>query len=302
MTVNTSSTHNVWDTQFWGPVTSTLDWCEANYQFSKYVAELANTFSNLVTIGLAGYGGYLVSKAQLPPRYLTGWLGFALVGLGSFIFHATLRYSAQLMDELPMIYVASYCSAVLFDTQPGHGTDNTQSRIIIALLVAFNVVFTWTYAVYRNPIYHQVVFASIMFLLAFRTHHILSNSNPTAASAKYRIPQQDKRATGTIFLAGALTFAFGFLIWNLDNIYCNNVTEWKHSVGWPAAFVLEGHSWWHVFTALGTYLMLTGNTCATLGIKDDFANYKFIYAWGVLPGITRVAKNGAASRKSLKEQ
>lgn len=68
--------------------------------------------------------------------------GFALVGLGSFIFHATLLYSAQLADELPMIYVASYCCAVLFDTQPGFGIYNVRSIGIIAFLVSFNITFT----------------------------------------------------------------------------------------------------------------------------------------------------------------
>jgi dihydroceramidase len=36
--------------------------------------------------------------------------GFAIVGLGSFIFHATLRWEAQLMDELPMVWVATYAA------------------------------------------------------------------------------------------------------------------------------------------------------------------------------------------------
>ena len=68
--------------------------------------------------------------------------GFALVGIGSFIFHATLLYSAQLADELPMIYVASYCCAVLFDTQPGYDLNNAKSLGIIMFTVALNVLFT----------------------------------------------------------------------------------------------------------------------------------------------------------------
>jgi dihydroceramidase len=79
-----------------------------------------------------------------------------------------------------------------------------------------------------------------MFINAFRTYHILSNSDPISASAKYRIPLQSKQTIGSLFLTGALTFAFGFFVWNLDNIFCNTVTSWKHAVGWPLAFVLEG--------------------------------------------------------------
>lgn len=114
-------------------------------------------------------------------------------------------------------------------------------------------------AIYRNPVYHQAVFASITFLNAFRTYYLLHH-----APAALRIPSHLKSTIGKIFSAGAGIFAFGFFVWNLDNIFCNTVTGWKHSLGWPAAFLLEGHSWWHVFTALGTYLMIIGNTCESL--------------------------------------
>ncbi|KAI0094435.1 alkaline phytoceramidase [Irpex rosettiformis] len=302
MTVNTSSLHDIWDAQFWGPVTATLDWCEANYQFSRYIAELVNTVSNFITLAFAVYGASIVNSAQLPGRYITGWIGFALVGLGSFIFHATLRYSAQLMDELPMIYVASYCCAVLFDTQPGYDLTNIKTKSIFILSAVFNVLFTWSYAVYRNPIYHQAVFASIMFTTAFRTYHILSSSDPVSrTAAKYHIPLHCKKTVASLFLTGAFTFAFGFFVWNLDNIFCGTVTRWKHGLGWPVAFLLEGHSWWHIFTAAGTYLMLIGNTCTTLGVKDDFANYKITYKWGVLPGIERTAKGRSAIQHTQRD-
>ena len=42
-----------------------------------------------------------------------------------------------------MIYVASFCCAVLFDTKPGHGVNNGRTKGIFALLLAFNALFTW---------------------------------------------------------------------------------------------------------------------------------------------------------------
>lgn len=86
--------HNVttWSHGAFGPVTATLDWCEvnlrqlymfsvrrltsvhqANYQFSHYVAELANTFSNLFTIALAWYGAKEARLQSLPMRYILGY-------------------------------------------------------------------------------------------------------------------------------------------------------------------------------------------------------------------------------------
>ncbi|EMD32564.1 hypothetical protein CERSUDRAFT_68585 [Gelatoporia subvermispora B] len=273
--------------QFWGPITATLDWCEANYQFSRYIAEAANTFSNLFTIGLALYGAVQAQSQGLPKRYLTGYTGFALVGLGSFIFHATLLFEAQLADELPMVYVASYCSVILFDTQRGFSWRNSNAIPLFLGYFLFNALFTWSYYLSRNPIYHQVVFATIMFTNVFRTAHLLRDREIAE-----RLPDAEKESIARVFTTGVLLFILGFAVWNLDNIFCSTVTVWKHALGWPAAFLLEGHSWWHIFTATGTYLMVIGNICDTLCIKDDYRNFALAYSFGV-PRIQRVHKEKA---------
>ncbi|KRX08754.1 hypothetical protein PPERSA_08065 [Pseudocohnilembus persalinus] len=48
---------------FWGQPTSTMDWCEANYEYSFYIAEFWNTLSNLF-IMLFGLLGLLLATKQ----------------------------------------------------------------------------------------------------------------------------------------------------------------------------------------------------------------------------------------------
>lgn len=50
---------------------------------------------------------------------------------------------------------------------------------------------------------------------------------------------------------GLSIFLGGFLIWNLDNVFCSQVRQWRHAVGLPWAVLLEGHAWWHLMTGLG---------------------------------------------------
>ncbi|KAL0581055.1 alkaline ceramidase ydc1 [Marasmius crinis-equi] len=238
---------------FFGPVTATLDWCEANYQFSYYIAEIANTFSNLVTVYCALFGAFNMFREQLPNRFLVGYLGFALVGLGSFAFHATLLYEAQLADELPMIYVSSMSLWLLYDRAQGFSTRSLRTQMHVALLITFDVLFTWAYSIYRNPIFHQIVFAILMVTSVLRVIYLLRVS-PVGD----RIPEEKRRVINKWFIIGAATFAFGFLIWNLDNIYCDLLIKLKAYVGHPIAFLLEGHAWWHILTALGTYYMIFG--------------------------------------------
>ena len=95
--------------------------------------------------------------------------------------------------------------------------------------------------VYRNPVYHQIVFASIIIATALRITYVLKLSD-----ASHRIPAKAKDTIVHFFSTGAVLFALGFLIWNLDNIFCHTLMKWKVSVGWPAAFLLEGefiYSW-----------------------------------------------------------
>ncbi|KAM3467671.1 hypothetical protein MY5147_008704 [Beauveria neobassiana] len=51
-----------------------------------------------------------------------------------------------------------------------------------------------------------------------------------------------------------LNFAFGYFVWLLDDWLCQLLTNLKHTVGLPLAFLFELHGWWHIFTAIGGYI------------------------------------------------
>jgi Ceramidase len=89
--------------------------------------------------------------------------------------------------------------------------------------------------VYRNPVYHQIIFASLIIITALRITYILQLSD-----ASHRIPAKARKAIIHFFSTGAALFALGFLIWNVDNIFCYTLTMWKVNIGWPVAFLLEG--------------------------------------------------------------
>ena len=75
---------------FWGPVTSSVDWCEHNYEVAYYVAEFFNCFSNLaiVAAGLLGLRNAL--RHGYPRRVLVLYTAITVIGLGSAAFHGTL--------------------------------------------------------------------------------------------------------------------------------------------------------------------------------------------------------------------
>jgi len=269
---------------FWGEVTSTLDWCEENYQFSSYIAELANSVSNIFTIGLAIHGCRKAFAQSLPARYVASFLGLGLVGLGSFAFHATLTYEAQLADELPMIYVCSQSLYVLFETVPGSLKDSSRRRPLAMIIILFDIVFTLIYSLYRNPIVHQATFAVLMLSVAARASILSRRASSPISAAK-------RRTIFTVFWTGSITFIVGFIIWNLDNVYCETIKGWKGALGWPAAFILEGHAWWHFLTAVGVYLMLVGVQYLTLCLKEGEDKFGLAYEMGI-PFVARRSFKG----------
>lgn len=121
---------------------------------------MANSVSNFFTIAIALYGAKIMRDQNLPSRFTVGFLvtfsadtlasfsdrfpqAFAIVGVGSFAFHATLLYTAQLADELPMIFSVSSSLFIVFDTVPGFKM-TPSSWFVLVFFVVFNIFFSWS--------------------------------------------------------------------------------------------------------------------------------------------------------------
>jgi hypothetical protein len=89
--------------------------------------------------------------------------------------------------------------------------------------------------VYRNPVYHQCVFASLMIATLLRETYLLTWSDVSRT-----IPDKKKVVIVETLRTGVFSFLFGFFVWNLDNIFCGSWTQVKRTVGWPTAFFMEG--------------------------------------------------------------
>merc|ERR1711953_34056 len=55
---------------YWGSPTSTLDWCESNYEVSYYIAEFWNTITNLMMIIPSLKGLYTVKQQNFESRIM----------------------------------------------------------------------------------------------------------------------------------------------------------------------------------------------------------------------------------------
>lgn len=93
-------------------------------------------------MALALLGAIAAIQQQLPKRFVVSHTGVLIIGIGSAMFHATLLYACQILDELPMILVSSLLAWIVFDTRPLAQPPNL---VIPSLLFAFDVFFTYAY-------------------------------------------------------------------------------------------------------------------------------------------------------------
>lgn len=249
---------------FWGHPTATIDWCEENYLFSPYIAEMINSLTNLMFIFLALHHVYSTFKNKHPRLYIFVSLGFASVGIGSFMFHSTLQYEHQLMDELPMVWVTAIPFGHLFSWNK---PEPYRSLWIYGNFVV-TALFTYVYIyIFRDPMFHQIYYAMLNFLLIYKTHLVIQ---------KVIKNDQLRRRQYKLLTLGFSLFAFGFFIWNLDNIFCTKLIGWRRTIGLPLGVLLEGHGWWHIFTGFGIYYFIVYNMILSTYMNGTSENYELV--------------------------
>uniref|UniRef100_A0A6B2FZE6 Alkaline ceramidase n=1 Tax=Myxobolus squamalis TaxID=59785 RepID=A0A6B2FZE6_MYXSQ len=88
---------------FWDPVTSLVDWCEENYIKNYFIGEFWNTLSNLGYLFLFLYALFYSKIRDVHTKIFT--VSILFLSIGSALFHATLSYGCQMIDESQMIVI-----------------------------------------------------------------------------------------------------------------------------------------------------------------------------------------------------
>ncbi|RDL42022.1 Alkaline ceramidase [Venustampulla echinocandica] len=258
---------------YWAPVTSTINWCEEDYYATLYSAEIVNTLTNLLFIALGIKGIRNCLKYDHDSVFFVAFIGYLLVGSGSFAFHSTLTYPMQLVDELSMIYTACLmCYATFSFSQ-----SRLRRQLLATGLVSLAVFITLYYHYLQDPVFHQNAFALITAIILFRSMYVMEFTIRPSLKSKYGTTSQkaidfglskSERFGNTradtrilremwIMVAFGLTiFLGGFGIWALDIKYCSTIKRWRHNVGLPWGILLEGHGWWHLMTGVGSYFYI----------------------------------------------
>lgn len=208
--------------------------------------------------------------------FQVAFYGYLVVGAGSFLFHSTLKYPMQLVDELSMIYTTCLMCYASFSYSRPLGF-----RIVLAVALTSLAVFITLYYHYlQDPVFHQNAYALLTIVVVLRSMYTMevtlrpslrhSTEEDRLARQKKDLPVlskerqhyenvRDVRTLKTMWFMvayGLAMFLGGFFIWTLDNRFCPTLRRWRRAVGLPWGLFLEGHGWWHVMTGIGAYLYI----------------------------------------------
>ncbi|KAK4141970.1 ceramidase [Dichotomopilus funicola] len=235
------------DSGVWGASTSRANFCEEDYAVTFYLAEFINALSNYAYIHLALRAIYppptkpqpLLTRLLNPkPDFMS--LSLLILGIGSFLFHATLRQTLEFVDEFSMLGLTwSMLQASLTARQ-----SPTRARAIsIALAVAyfsFSAFYLWS-----GKIIYQV-FAFVGALLG-----VLARSQWTFHFMRPALPEIESRDWNWRTWKALGWCLVGYGLWSVDLEFCAELRAVKAALGLPWAWGLELHGWWHVLTAVG---------------------------------------------------
>lgn len=194
------------------------------------------------------------------------------MGTGSFLFHSTLKYPMQLVDELSMIYT----TCLMFYATFSYGQSRLYAQLLGVFLLALSAFITGYYHYLQDPAFHQNMYALLTAVVLLRSMYIMEVRLRPTLKAKRRAASQDAAALRdnekakkidsatvsreqlrkderdleilhtmwTMVGFGLSIFLGGFAIWTLDNEFCGTLRRWRREVGLPWGIVLEGHGWW----------------------------------------------------------
>lgn len=255
---------------YWGNPTSTIDWCEENYVISHYIAEIVNTVTNGAFILLAGFALFNGIKQRLELRFHLVALGFITVGFGSWMFHMSLLYEYQLLDELPMIYATCVPYWIVFS----YGKTKFRSMRIATEITLFAIVLTVVYLYDRNPSIHQTAYGILTGIVMLKTFFL---------TKKHVTDQTIKKRMDSLLLWGLIYIVIGYFLWNMDIHFCTSWRWLRRSIGLPYGFVLEGHGWWHLLTGIGVYHYIIYLQYLRIFLLNKQTQYELVWSFRLIP-------------------
>eukprot|EP01062_Namystynia_karyoxenos_P034911 TRINITY_DN25575_c0_g1_i2.p1 TRINITY_DN25575_c0_g1~~TRINITY_DN25575_c0_g1_i2.p1 ORF type:complete len:387 (+),score=63.08 TRINITY_DN25575_c0_g1_i2:77-1162(+) len=218
--------------RMWGVVDADFNWCEEDYTV-PFLAELWNTVTNAFYLipGLLGWRFH-----PWMPREVAAMLAvLAAIAVGSALFHGTLRYWAQLADELPMHVLVVACVYSLATRDSSSSTSPRRPILVPAIVAAEVALVAGLYATQRTSLPHLALRGWLSVTFASGFVYIFFASAATAREVDAALSGQRGWKNGAavrLFRGAFALMVAGLFCWICDIMLCPLLHKLTRGGGW----------------------------------------------------------------------
>mmetsp|Transcript_42802 Transcript_42802/g.100349 ORF Transcript_42802/g.100349 Transcript_42802/m.100349 type:complete len:258 (-) Transcript_42802:51-824(-) len=212
---------------------ATIDWCESNYAVSSWVAEFWNTVSSAAMLAPALWGLRIAIARRYEAVVVVQFMVLIVVAVGTALFHASLGYAGQMVDELSMLAGGlNWVVGLLLATHRSRGEPAPGSKIVA--LVFVTIGFCGPHVAFGFTVVFQVFFTLFVLAGLVLLHELYWNIFTLDA----------QRCLVRLYLASLV----------------GSVIPWQadiHACKWLASLPLGNpqlHAWWHVIVGYNCFV------------------------------------------------
>lgn len=274
---------------------STVDWCESNYTNSKYIAEYWNSITGIflifsgVLFNNLNINLILKNNVYIQKNFENIYYLLIYVGIGTILFHSTLLYAFQLLDEIPMIFLAREYITILLNLNIVTNTINinllNQMYNIIYIIPTLSIFISLSYFININlqiitfHITLKITEISLIFLLYnlsyklnklsydiiykkhFNNHNTKNTSFLSSSSFVYNNKSLNDTKHELLLNVQQDILKYIKIKKDISNLIRSALTYYGISVSlWVIEnifcdyiYFLQLHSVWHILSSIGIY-------------------------------------------------
>lgn len=271
-------------------LSSSINFCEEDFQSSPYIAEPANTASSLtcyIPLALIGLFSRQLSQHRRSKRFVVIYSTLFAIGVGSMALHALLTAEAQGGDELPMLWftaAAAFCAMdVILQAQ-------NATTWLIVLVSGSAVAATVTYIGGRHDFtVFYILFSLYSQTMVFSIIYITFGIDWEAADQDSGI-QFKASVLFPLAIATGWSTMLAIWVWVSEMLFCNTVTKDRAFGDVVAPFLWNRvvHPMWHFLSGLLAWLLIQV-LVASHGMQQGWGNPAI--GWFCVPYVVFQAKS-----------
>ena len=231
----------------WGRIDAAHVFCEPKYATSPHVAEFYNAASSLVYVLAGAVGLALARRWAADWRIQAGWAALIVVGIGSVLFHATMRFAMELCDEIPMLFLVLAFLVGKEDCLGFMSGPAGRRRFRLAALALIGL----------STAAYVALFVYEIFVYSFGLAVLFEIGLDLACRPK-------TWPTRACFAIAVACIAVGHAVWQLEQRLCA-----QHPRLWPL------HVVWHLLSCVGGVFAIVHNVFLRREKRSNTLAYKY---------------------------